>query len=218
MTVHLYLVRHGQTELNRQHKFQGRTNSALTLKGVAAAKKLATLLEPIHFDKAYSSFSGRASQTAQLIADRHHELSEITAVDGLSEYDFGGLEEKPVLAFWPLVLKNLKWRGPFQILWGGRRVARIVHLFHELDDTGAAETMVQVSSRARQTIQKIASDLDDGNEKNVLIVSHGLVLSAFLYALNARAVPRLLLKNASVTRVDFEHGRFHIVKVNETAK
>nr|WP_252895007.1 histidine phosphatase family protein [Liquorilactobacillus satsumensis] len=33
MVVHFYLVRHGQTRLNRMHRLQGITDSPLTKKG-----------------------------------------------------------------------------------------------------------------------------------------------------------------------------------------
>ncbi|KRN93961.1 phosphoglycerate mutase [Pediococcus stilesii] len=217
MTVHLYLVRHGQTELNRSFKLQGRTNSALTLKGIRDVRKLADRLNNIKFDRAFSSFSGRASETARIIVETHPELREVEAVDGLAEYDFGGLENRSVFSFWWAVIHKIGPLGIFRLFFGKHRVRNVVRMFNMLDKTNSAETMPEVSNRVLNTVREII-DKELGNPQrdfNVLIVSHGLILSAFLYGINPKKVPRLLLKNASVSQVDFKNGQFKIVSVNK---
>ena len=64
----LYLVRHGETIWNIEHKFQGQGDSPLTEKGIIQAKKAAEKLKHVKFDSVYSSDLLRAKRTAEIIA------------------------------------------------------------------------------------------------------------------------------------------------------
>ena len=68
-TVTLYLTRHGKTMLNNTGRMQGWCDSPLTQDGAAVAEKLGQGLKKagIFFDAAYSSDSGRAIETADLV-------------------------------------------------------------------------------------------------------------------------------------------------------
>ena len=87
----LYLVRHGQTELNVQNILQGWQDSPLTERGCeqALATRTAFAARGVAFDHVYSSPLGRARRTAELIvgAGRSIEL-----VDDLREWHLGSLE------------------------------------------------------------------------------------------------------------------------------
>ena len=65
----LYLVRHGETEWNREDKMQGVKDSPLTDKGVEHARLLGSRLKGLTggIDKIYSSDLGSAFDTAVLI-------------------------------------------------------------------------------------------------------------------------------------------------------
>ncbi|MGQ0438997.1 phosphoglycerate mutase family protein, partial [Bacillus sp. B-TM1] len=65
--VTLYVTRHGKTILNTNHRAQGWADSPLVEKGVEVASNLGTGLKDIHFTSAYSSDSGRAIETANLV-------------------------------------------------------------------------------------------------------------------------------------------------------
>jgi len=62
-----YLTRHGQTVFNVSGIAQGWCDSPLTADGVAMAKQLGVSMADIPFDKAYTSLSGRAYETAEYI-------------------------------------------------------------------------------------------------------------------------------------------------------
>lgn len=87
----LYLVRHGQTELNVQNILQGGHDSPLTARGreQALATRAAFEVRGIFFDHAYSSPLGRARYTAELIVG---EDLPIELVDDLREWRLGSLE------------------------------------------------------------------------------------------------------------------------------
>ena len=91
-TIHLYLVRHGQTKLNTAGRLQGIYDSELTHTGVRSAQRLARMLADVHFDAAYVSDLGRAQQTSRIITALHPEIKKPTIDVGLREFNFGGLE------------------------------------------------------------------------------------------------------------------------------
>ncbi len=67
----IYLLRHGQTEFNRDRRMQGRLDSPLTELGVAQARRMGECLKPFVDDPArwsvVSSHLGRARQTAEIV-------------------------------------------------------------------------------------------------------------------------------------------------------
>lgn len=87
----LYLVRHGQTELNVQNILQGWQDSPLTERGreQALATRTAFAAHGVAFDHLYSSPLGRARRTAELIVG---EGRSIALVDDLREWHLGSLE------------------------------------------------------------------------------------------------------------------------------
>lgn len=73
--THLIAIRHGETEWNRQGRYQGHLNSALNRDGMTQAEALGERLAAERFDLLLSSDLGRALQTAQAIALRTgHEI------------------------------------------------------------------------------------------------------------------------------------------------
>lgn len=67
MSVHIYMVRHGETYFNFLHRFQGWSDAPLTEKGIQDGYHAGTRLANVHFDGAYSSDLTRAIHTARYI-------------------------------------------------------------------------------------------------------------------------------------------------------
>ncbi len=87
----IYLVRHGQTLFNTQHKIQGWCDSPLTELGKLQASKAKQYFidNNITFDSAYASTSERCSDTLEIITDTPY-----TRLKGLKEWNFGAFEGK----------------------------------------------------------------------------------------------------------------------------
>lgn len=83
MKKRLYLVRHGQTMFNRQHRIQGWCDSPLTETGKSQALAVKDWFteKGIRFDAAYSSTSERCCDTLELITDQPY-LTGIMEKDG----------------------------------------------------------------------------------------------------------------------------------------
>ncbi|MFV0362653.1 MAG: histidine phosphatase family protein [Suipraeoptans sp.] len=85
----VYFVRHGETNWNKQHKIQGRTDNPLNESGIIEAKELAAALAHYHFDKAYTSPLIRARETAKIALERHTPHLEVKVDDLLIEIAYG---------------------------------------------------------------------------------------------------------------------------------
>ena len=219
-TIHLYLVRHGQTKLNAASRLQGIYDSDLTRQGVRSAQRLARMLADVSFDGAYVSDLGRAQQTARIITALHPEIKKPTIDVGLREFNFGGLEGTKNLWIVQQVRQQLGLGTFLKLMLSKERFATLLWVFNSLDKTRTAETLVGVTNRISRTLRRISlyESKSASGDKNILIVSHGLVLSAFLYQLSPRELPTRLLKNTSVSRVDYTAGHFKLVDINVTPK
>lgn len=103
MTTLLYLVRHGETDWNRQRRIQGSTDIPLNATGRAQAAATAVLLERRSFDAVVASPLSRAAETGSIIA-RHLGLAEPTTYLGIAERSYGeaeGLTNEEVLERYP---------------------------------------------------------------------------------------------------------------------
>ena len=69
--VRIYIVRHGETEENKQKIIQGQLDTELNLEGEKQADLVAKALRNIPFDVCYSSDLKRAASTAEKILVHH---------------------------------------------------------------------------------------------------------------------------------------------------
>ena len=90
ITSMLYIIRHGQTELNTKMLMQGRSDHPLNETGLAQAEEAARRLAAmgVRIDKVYTSPLKRAVSTAEKIAPG----SEIVIDERLIEMDYGPYE------------------------------------------------------------------------------------------------------------------------------
>ncbi len=86
----LIIIRHGETEWNRDRRFQGQGDSPLTAKGWSQTETLGKRLAAIPFDLLISSDLGRTQETAAIIA--RHTGHEIQTDPRLRERHYGVLE------------------------------------------------------------------------------------------------------------------------------
>ncbi len=85
--LRLYLVRHGQTELNRDRRFRGFSDAPLNARGRLEATGAAAALEPSGLEVIYTSPLPRAVETARIIGDALGAAVEID--DGFTDIDYG---------------------------------------------------------------------------------------------------------------------------------
>ncbi len=89
----LLLVRHGETEWNRQKRFQGQIDVPLNNNGHAQARRASEFLANVKIDRAFSSPMLRPKDTALEILSKHPQIS-LELFDELKEISHGLWEGK----------------------------------------------------------------------------------------------------------------------------
>ncbi len=92
--MEIFVIRHGQTELNKKGLINGYLDNPLALEGIEQARNAALTL-PKNIKHIYSSSLARARQTAEIL----NEVLDVplTLHDELKEVNFGILEGTPFL-------------------------------------------------------------------------------------------------------------------------
>lgn len=148
----IYFTRHGETEWNRQLRFQGNKNSELTEKGILAAELLSGRIEEIDLDLIISSPLKRAYHTAEIV--RGNKNIQIISNDGFREInlgDFEGLRYDEIAARCGDKLKKIE-SDPFNNRYPN------------------GENLFEFYKRVEESFREV---IDSCRNKNTLIVAHG---------------------------------------------
>ena len=194
MATTIVLVRHGETDWNRDNRFQGHADPPLNDVGRTQARALAGELSSRPFAAGYTSPLRRAAETAAILGDALH--LELRSDASLMEVDVGswsGLTRTDVEARFPL------------------GYARWLEYGHGWDD---GETYDELGARVVSGLVRIGREHDGGD---VLAVTHGGPIRSALAAAErvpfeeARrsihvigncAVVRLAVRDGKLERVD----------------
>jgi phosphoserine phosphatase len=115
ITLTLYFVRHGRTEMNRLRMLQGRGGYGLLPEGVADAERAAVELAGKQVNLIYSSDQRRALETARVIHGRLRLRSPLRRSPSLREMDYGemsGRHDDEVRRLCPLWRKDARFVFP----------------------------------------------------------------------------------------------------------
>jgi broad specificity phosphatase PhoE len=183
----LILLRHGQTEWSQAGKHTGRTDIPLTLRGEAAAAKLAPLLAKRQIQAVFTSPAKRAVRTAELAG-----LTGGNTDPDLWEWDYGGYEGRTTA--------EIQRERPGWYLWRDGVIP---------GDAGhPGETTAQVGARADAVLGRVRPLLT-GGDGDVVLVAHGhilRVLTARWLGLEPTGGRLFKLDTGTVSTLGTEHG------------
>ena len=194
----LVLVRHGQTVWHAENRYAGRSDVALTPRGLEQAAQLAVWAQTAGLAAVWSSTLSRARITAEACSKAAGLPLEVDA--RLCELDFGEGEG--------LTSAEMTQRFP---------EARAAFL----DDPAGhplpgGEDPVVAANRFTECLQEIAANLPDGR---VLVVAHSSAIRLALCRLIGvplseyrRLFPRL--RNCALTEVRLRDGRVALLQFN----
>lgn len=209
--IEIYLVRHGQTMLNKMNRVQGWVDSPLTKEGIEIAELCGLGLSEINFDVAYSSDFMRAIKTTQIILNQHKNKEIIHHYhEGLRELAFGdfdgGYETERKRACSKFFLKEDNLTLLNEKLKSKEIVPRqMMNATYEMDQSGYAESYDQVEERAAKAIKEIIEKAKKNNQKKILVVSHGVTISAILEHFPGEKLDKVSdMKNASVSLLTYK--------------
>ncbi|KMT20934.1 alpha-ribazole phosphatase [Clostridium cylindrosporum] len=87
--MELIFVRHGETDLNFNKKYQGRIDTSLNQEGINQAKQLKDKLKNFKIDKVYTSPLKRTKETLEILLGDNQENISIYEEIRIQEIDFG---------------------------------------------------------------------------------------------------------------------------------
>jgi probable phosphoglycerate mutase len=186
----MLLVRHGETDWNRQGRFQGQIDIPLNSNGLAQAEAARRMLSTVSIQRAYTSAMARPRQTAERILLEHPGVP-LTSTRGLVEIGHGlweGRLEREIAEGWPQLLSDWK-EQPHTV------------------QMPEGETIHDVWQRSLDTWQRIAASLEA--TETALVVAHDAVNKTILCALlglGPEAIWAIKQGNGGVTVVDYPDG------------
>lgn len=193
------LIRHGESEANRQRIFAGQVDPDLQNKGLKQAQETAKYIAANYqVDKIYSSDLKRAYNTAKCLADILK--LEIIPNRNLREINAG------------------KWEGmkfdDIATVYAEEYYTWINHIGHS--KCGGGETVKQLGDRIMSELTKIAEE-NDG--KTVAIATHATPIRTVQSIIQTGALDEMenipWVSNASVTILTYNNHSWNIVKAGE---
>jgi phosphoserine phosphatase len=191
--VRLLLVRHGETEWNRQGRFQGQIDVPLNDNGRQQATLAGAFLQEVEIDFAVSSSMLRPKETAEIILRFHHHNIKLELVDDLREISHGlweGKFEKEIDEEFPGELE--RWRT----------IPGVVQM-------PEGENLEQVWERSAYCWQKIVQSASENQLKTGLIVAHDATnktLLCHILGLSPENFWNFRQGNGAVSVIDYPGG------------
>ncbi|WP_342328003.1 histidine phosphatase family protein [Pedobacter sp. FW305-3-2-15-E-R2A2] len=199
MDKELYIIRHGETELNKQGIVQGRgINSDLNDTGRAQAEAFYAKYKDVAFDKVYTSELKRTHQTVKGFIDAGLPWTQLSGLDELAWGTWEGQpnDENAMIAFKSIMEK---WTsGDYDARFEG------------------GESPADVIIRQKQALEVIRSA---ENEKTLLICMHGRAMRLFLCLLTGRPLSEMTEfphLNTTLYKVEMTGDQYVITEFNNT--
>lgn len=183
----LLLARHGETDWNRQHRWQGHTDIPLNEAGREQARRLASCLRDLGLRRVHASDLSRARETAEIVA-RTLEIPFFGVDPGLRERGFGVFEG----------LTREECETRYAEHW-----AR-----YKADNRNlppGSEPQELVIARMAEGVRRVAHAGPD-HEETVLVVSHGSAIRVL--AMHVTGTMPAALGNGAIVKFDVDGDRF----------
>jgi broad specificity phosphatase PhoE len=192
----LVLVRHGETEWNRNGQFQGQIDVPLNDNGRAQGEKAAEFLKSVTLDAAYTSYMARPKETAEIVLKHHPGLTlhEVNDLREISHGEWEGRFEADIEASYPGMLHQ--WQTEPETV--------------QMPD---GENLKQIWHRAilawKEIVEAHSPQGDDDPVQTVLVVAHDAINKAILchvVGLGTEAFWRFKQGNGAVSVIDYPNG------------
>ncbi|MFZ4555000.1 MAG: histidine phosphatase family protein [Pseudanabaena sp.] len=186
----LLLIRHGETEWNRQKRFQGQIDVPLNNNGHAQARRASEFLAKVKIDKAFSSPMLRPKDTALEILSKHGNI-KLELFDELKEISHG------------------LWEGKFEHEIEAEFAGELA-LWQSQPETvqmPEGENLQQVWDRVAIVWQKIVESIPAG--ETAIVVAHDAVNKAILCLLFDLTPEKFWIfkqGNGGVSVIDYPQG------------
>lgn len=195
--MQIFLVRHGETNWNKERRIQGRADIPLNEYGIYLAKETAKGLDAITFERCYTSPLIRAVETANLLLAGKDV--PIVVDNRIIEMSFGEYEGLSVIgdqhrapeSFQAFIKAPQKYQAPKD-----------------------GESFETVKKRTKSFINELVEDQELA-DKNILVTTHGAALASILNTIKAEPLSKYwgkgVSKNCAVSTIEVRDGQFKIL-------
>ncbi len=193
----ILLARHGETNANREGRYQGQIDTVLNNRGKEQAQNLAKVLNEYPIEEVYTSDLTRAQETAAIALGS--EINSFNSSPLFREYSFGvieGLTKEEISQRYPYLYKKLINKNHSFIIPGAE------------DMSCLNRRLVEAEKLFRKS-----------NKKCLLLVSHGRFINAFLsYLINSVKSPPFYFPvgNASLSVINIASNKNELLIYNDT--
>ena len=197
--MRLYLVRHGETDMNKHQFLQGQSDSELNEYGRELARKTRDGLSKVKFDLAYTSPLKRAKETAEIILEGKGIL--LKSDERIQEISFGEYEG---LCF-----------GKENFNIPDKNFGYFFDAPRDYIAPKGGENFQAVIERTGSFLAELYENVEN-QDKTILISTHGCALKAMLAYMSGVNVEQFwgegVHPNCAVTIVDVKHGKPEIIE------
>lgn len=199
MTKTLYIVRHGQTDLNKKGIVQGRgKDTELNAEGRLQANLFYQAYKTVPFDKIYISELQRTQQSIQQFIDQGIPFQKLSGLDELAWGIYEGAESTPETKLAFLNVMRQWTNGDLNVKFEN------------------GESPNEVQARQKEALEVIMSHPD---EEQVLICMHGRAMRLFLCLLTNQPLTQMEHfphQNLVLYKVAFDGEKFEIIDFNNS--
>jgi broad specificity phosphatase PhoE len=193
----LYLIRHGESEWNRQSRIQGYLDSDLSELGRKQARRIGKRLARENIQQAVTSNATRAADTCWIAIKEFDKPVPVHETAGLREINLGVWEG--------VKASELRRKTPEAVELWLRRPSRV--------RIEGGERLSTFRTRVRKEMNRV---LEAHNGKNLAVFTHGGVICSYLTSLLGMKLDdiwRFKIGNGSITKVIFpmEQARIEIL-------
>ena len=197
-----FFIRHGETDWNKEFKYQGSSDIELNGDGIEQARRTGLRLSRVIPARVYSSPLKRASRTAEIIMENNSGKAMVNLCGDLREISFGSWEG--------LTAPEIKERDA-ETFAAWRRAP-----FSAVPEGG--ESFAEVAMRSRRSAKKMKETGSPGDV--TFVIAHGAVLRALIAAFmdieDMNLFWRVRFDNCSISVVDMWGSRPLLLMSNDT--
>ena len=197
----IYVIRHGETDANKERRVQGWYDKPLNEKGIELALVTGKALKDVKFDLAYSSPLERAKKTAELIlSNSGNEETEVVVDDRLKEMGFGD---------WETLSFDDKDNGISK-----EDMDTFFRNAREFKGAPNGEKIEDVLKRTQEFLKEIGN-APEAKGKTILVTTHGCAMRAmlnFIYDDPSDFWQGRIPFNLAVNILEVKDGKFSFVE------
>ena len=184
--THIYIIRHGETNLNVRGVLQGRLDEPLNQAGRDLAEITGRNMREIHFDRCISSPLVRAYETAEIVLRESGNDIPIEIDERIQEMNFGELEGKKLQTMGEVGMLFMTDSFRFPGFPGGENFRQLCDRTQDfLKELGGSwqgsQKMAGSMAESAEQAWTVNSDVNgEADGPNILVATHGCALRAML--------------------------------------